>query len=315
MQTEIHPEFERAVQRLPRLRMSRGTIRFVRPLFGLSRWLVRQPPLPAGIEISDVVVEAAGRKIDVRLYRPAGVSTALPALVWIHGGGLIIGDHRDDGWGGYYADRLGLAVVSPRYRLAPEHPFPAALDDLAAVAGWVLDGGDGRFDPDRVVIGGESAGGGLTAALVHRLHDEGAVVAGQLLVYPMLDDRTAVRSDFSAHQHAVWDKALNHLGWACYLDREPGSADPPAYSVPARRTDLTGLPPTWIGVGSIDLFHDESQDYAERLQAAGVSCRYELIDGAPHGFASIAPTASVTLAFKDSSSRFLQEVLTPLPDR
>jgi acetyl esterase/lipase len=295
--------------------MSRRTIRFVRPLLGLARSLVRQPPIPDGIETSDLAIDDAGREIDIRLYRPAGTSTALPVLLWIHGGGLIIGDHRDDAWGGYYADRLGIAVVSPRYRLAPEHPFPAALDDLLLAARWVLSGGDGRFDPDRVAIGGESAGGGLTAAVVHRLHDEGVSVASQLLVYPMLDDRTAVRSDFAAHEHAVWDKALNHLGWACYLDRDPGSADPPSYSVPARRADLTGLPPAWIGVGSIDLFHDECREYADRLRAAGVPCRFELIDAAPHGFASIAPTARIAMAFKDSSSRFLQEVLTPVSNQ
>lgn len=309
---EIHPEFRTAVARLPRLRLSRRTIRLVRPLLGLDRLLVRQPPLPDGIVITDLSVDHQERAITFRLYRPAESTAALPVLVWIHGGGLILGHHRDDAWGAYYANRLGIAVVSPRYRLAPEHPFPAALDDLAAVARWVMSGGAGRFDPGRVAIGGESAGGGLSAALVHRLHDEGVSVVGQLLVYPMLDDRTAVRSDLAAHEHAVWDKALNHLGWACYLDRDPGSADPPSYSVPARRADLTGLPPAWIGVGSIDLFRDESKDYAERLRAAGVPCLFELIDAAPHGFASIAPTAPITIAFKDSSSRFLQEVLTPV---
>jgi acetyl esterase/lipase len=172
-----------------------------------------------------------------------------------------------------------------------------------------MSGGDGEFDSTRVAIGGESAGGGLAAALVQRLHDKGVEMAGQLLVYPMLDDRTAVRSDIGEHEHAVWDKALNHLGWSCYLDRAPGSPDPPAYSVPARRDDLTGLPPTWIGVGSIDLFHDESSNSARRLHEAGVDCRLEVIDAAPHGFASIAPTAAVTLAFKESSSRFLERVL------
>jgi len=311
VQQEIHPEFRTAVRRLPRLRLSRRTVRIVRPLLGLARLLVRNPPLPDGIAITDLTVQDEGREIDVRLYRPAGATTALPVLVWIHGGGLILGDHRDDVWGAYYADRLGIAVVSPKYRLAPEHPFPAPLEDLAAVTRWVMSGGEGRFDPTRVAIGGESAGGGLSAALVQRLHDQGVSVAGQLLVYPMLDDRTAVRSDIGEHQHAIWDKALNHLGWSCYLDRPPGSAEHPAYSVPARRLDLTGLPPTWIGVGAIDLFHDESRDYDERLRIAGTDSRLEVIDGAPHGFASIAPTASITLAFKESSSLFLQEVLAP----
>lgn len=311
MQQDIHPELRTAVRRLPRLRLSPRSIRFVRPLLGVARLLVRQPPLPDGVDITDLSIDDAGRRIDVRLYRPAGGTTALPVLIWIHGGGLILGDHRDDQWGAYYADQLGIAVVSPRYRLAPEHPFPAALDDLAATTRWVLSGGGGGFDPARVAIGGESAGGGLSASLVQRLHDEGVPVAGQLLVYPMLDDRTAVRSDIGEHEHAVWDKALNHVGWACYLDRAPGSADPPAYSVPARRDNLNGLPPAWIGVGSIDIFHDESQAYAIRLGEAGVPCQFELIDAAPHGFASIAPAASVTTAFKESSSRFLREVLGP----
>lgn len=309
MQQEIHPEFRAAVKRLPRLRLSRRTIPIMRPLLGLARLLVRNPPLPDGIAITDLSVGNGGREIAVRLYRPAGSTVALPVLVWIHGGGLILGDHRDDVWGAYYADRLGIAVVSPSYRLAPEHPFPAPLEDLVAVTGWVMSGGDGMFDPTRVAIGGESAGGGLGAALVQRLHDQGVSVAGQLLVYPMLDDRTAVRPDIDEHQHAVWDKALNHLGWSCYLDRDPGGVEHPAYSVAARRPDLTGLPPAWIGVGSIDLFHDESRDYAERLRIAGTDSRLEVFEGAPHGFASIAPATSITLAFKESSSRFLEEVL------
>ncbi len=277
---------------------------------GAARFLMRPPPLPDGIEITDLAIDGSdGRSIAVRCYTPTRVDGPLPVLLWIHGGGMILGDHRDDQWGAFYADALGIAVASTAYRLAPEHPFPAALDDVTAAARWALAGGEGRFVPSRCVIGGESAGGGLAAAVVQRLTDQGIGVSAQLLVYPMLDDRTAVRSDIEAKEHAVWNKAANHLGWSSYLDGEPGSPTVPLYAVPGRRDDLAGLPPTWIGVGTVDLFHDECIDYSERLRTAGVDCELDVVEGAPHGFASIAPKASITRSFRASSGAFVRRML------
>ncbi len=234
----------------------------------------------------------------VRVYLPA-TRRSTAALFWIHGGGLIIGRAvQDDRLCAQTARALGIVVVSTEYRKAPEHPFPAALDDCTAAWKW-MQGAAGRLgiDPARVVVGGESAGGGLAASLDQRLHDMGdethAPIA-QWLFCPMLDDRTAAWRDLDAVNNFVWNNRVNRFGWRSYLGVEPGAEDVPAYAVAARREDLSGLPPTWIGVGDIDLFADEDRTYAERLRAAGVEVTVEIVPGAPHGFEAWAPNASIT---------------------
>ena len=178
------------------------------------------------------------------------------------------------------ADALGAVVASVYYRLAPEHPYPAALDDCYAALEWLV--AQPEIDSGRVVVSGVSAGGGLAAALALKCVDTGLVdLAGQVLQYPMLDDRTALRSSTSA---LGWTPEDNRFGWRSYLATDPGADEVDAYAAPARRTDLAGLPPTWIGVGTADLFHDEDVDYAARLQAAGVPMQLEVIHGAFHGF-------------------------------
>jgi acetyl esterase/lipase len=271
--------------------------------------VLRPPVDTSGVDVIDTRTPSSlGEPVDVRVYVPAGAGGPLPVLVWIHGGGLVVGDHRD-GWGYRFARELGIAVASSSYRLAPEHPFPAALDDVTTTTRWALSGGYGRFDPEWVAIGGESAGGGLAAALAQRLTDEGVDVVAQLLVYPMLDDRTAVRSDLGQNDHPVWTKGSNHTGWSSYLGTEPGAETMPEYAVPGRRADLSGLPPAWIGVGTPDLFFDEDVDYAERLRAAGVECDLEVVEGAPHGFPTLAPDAEPSRAFVGSAMAFLADRL------
>ena len=146
----------------------------------------------------------------------------------------------------------GVRRVPPR---PPEHPYPAALDAHAAWT-WLR----GHAAAERIVVGGQSAGGGLAAALVQRLYDEGERPRAQWLFCPMLDDRTAARRGLDDAGHRVWDNRLNRFGWRAYLGTEPGAPGVPPYAVPARRDDVAGLPDTWIGVGDIDLFHDEARE-------------------------------------------------------
>ncbi|TVR89022.1 MAG: alpha/beta hydrolase [Trueperaceae bacterium] len=249
--------------------------------------------------------------VRVRVYRPhQGGSGA--ALVWLHGGGLIMGAPRmDDARCGAWARDLGLVVVSVAYRLAPEQPFPAALDDAHRAWSW-LQGSAGTLgvDPARVAIGGASAGGGLAACLAQRLLDEGgAEPAAQLLVYPMLDDRTAARRELDEAGHLVWHNRSNRAGWRAYLGHPPGAPDLPAYASAARRADLRGLPPAWIGVGDLDLFRDENRAYAERLERAGVAVTRWEVAGAPHGFDVLAPDVALAAAFAASHHAFLRERL------
>jgi acetyl esterase/lipase len=223
----------------------------------------------------------------VRLYRPKTQFGVTPVLLWLHGGGFIMGrPEQDEALCSQLGRELGIGVVSVDYRCAPEHPFPAALEDGYSALCWIAaqDGVQG-LDASRIAIGGASAGGGLAAALVQYAHDRGQVpVCFQLLVYPMLDDRTVLRGELEDRGKFVWTQASNRYGWESYLKQPCGAADAPAYAVPARRADLTGLPPAWIGVGTLDLFHDEDLAYAQRLKDCGVACDVHIVPGAFHGF-------------------------------
>lgn len=243
--------------------------------------------------------------VGVRLYRPAGSTGAGPALLWMHGGGYVIGHPgQDDALCRRYAQRLGATVASVDYRLAPEHSYPVPLEDCYQALKWLA--ALPSVDPGRVAIGGASAGGGLAAALALLARDRGEVpLAAQLLVYPMLDDRTVGHGPENPGLR-LWNQSLNKFGWSAYL----GDADPEV-AVPARRTDLSGLPPAWVGVGTHDLFHDEDLAYAERLKAAGVPCDVEVVKGAFHGFDGIAPKAHVSQSFFESQCAALQRLLTP----
>jgi acetyl esterase/lipase len=269
----VAPELRGRVRRLPRLPLERAWVRY---LVRAATARMRPAPVPG------VTVELHP---GVRVYRPQLPQSDL-TLLWIHGGGLIIGGAaQDDRFCAETARELGITVVSAEYRLAPEHPYPAALDDGHAAWTWLR----GHAGADRIVVGGQSAGGGLAAALVQRLHDEGEQPRAQWLFCPMLDDRTAARRGLDDAGHRIWDNRLNRYGWRAYLGTEPGAPVVPHYAVPGRRDDVAGLPDTWIGVGDIDLFHDEAAEYARRLRAAGVGTTFHVAPGGPHGFEAWAP--------------------------
>jgi len=245
----------------------------------------------------------------------------MAALFWIHGGGLVIGRAvQDDRLCALTARELGILVVSVEYRKAPEHPFPAALEDCLAGWRWLQCEAERlRVDPTRIALGGQSAGGGLAASLAQRLHDadtradgdaSGMVPIAQWLFCPMLDDRTAARKELDRVDHFVWNNRLNRFGWRSYLGVDPGVASVPAYAVPARREDVNDLPPAWIGVGDIDLFYDEDCNYAERLRAAGVQVTLDIVPGAPHGFGAWASNTSMAQDHIARARAWLQWALT-----
>ena len=224
------------------------------------------------------------RGLKLRVYVPDNPSGA--GLLWIHGGGLVLGAAAmDDVLCGETARQTGVTIVSVDYRLAPRHPYPAAIDDAHAAWLWMQRQRDELgLDADRIAIGGQSAGGGLAASLVQRVHDEGGTIAAQWLFCPMLDDRTAVDRALDGVDHFVWSNRSNLVGWSSYLGSAIGSATLPPYAAAARRDDLTGLPPTWMYTSDIELFHDEDLAYAQRLESAGVDTTLEIVSGAPHGF-------------------------------
>ncbi|MFO8150094.1 MAG: alpha/beta hydrolase [Trueperaceae bacterium] len=297
----LHPDLRRApLAALP------FHWRWALPLWRLAIRAARTSVGP-GVEVR----EHADAGVRVRVYRPLGEASDA-ALLWLHGGGLIVGaPAMDDGRCGAFARELGLTVVSVDYRLAPEHPFPAALDDAHAAWGWLQGAAAGLgVDPARVAVGGASAGGGLAACLAQRLRDEGGPrPAGQLLLYPMLDDRTAARRELDGAGYLVWHNRSNRAGWSAYLGGAPGAPELPAYAVAARCVDMRGLPPAWIGVGDLDLFWDEGRAYAERLEGAGVAVEVLEVEGAPHGFDTMAPDVALAHTFAASQTAFLRRRL------
>jgi acetyl esterase/lipase len=293
----VDPALRPALRRAPVLNLeNRVVLRLLGPLSRLAPGKRTE-----GVE-RRVVRE---RGVNIRVYTPERPGGA--ALLWIHGGGLVIGSARiDDRVCGETAQDLGVTVVSVDYRLAPRHPFPAAIDDSHAAWRWlVAHAGDLRIDLDRVAVGGQSAGGGLAACLVQRLHDEGVRVTAQWLFCPMLDDRTAAERGHDAAGHHVWNNRSNLVGWSSYLGQPPGAASVPPYAVAARREDLSGLPPTWMYTSDIELFHDEDLAYARRLAAAGVEVTLEIVRAAPHGFEAWAPDTPPAQALFAASRAWL----------
>ena len=301
----IDPEVRKAYRKLPRMVIGPVILKLMRRMGSL---LLPKIPME-GLVVEDI--PTPGTTKTMRIYRRSDSTGGVPVVLWIHGGGYVAGNNTtEDRWGALFCRSLDCAVVAAGYRLAPEHPFPAGLDDLRAAVQWILDhGADHGLDPERILIAGESGGGGLAAALTQRLHDEGVPMAGQLLACPMLDDRTAVRTDIGRKEHLGWSNGSNHFGWSCYLGTAPGGDTTPEYAVPARRSDLAGLPPTWIGVGDLDVFWDEDMEYARRLEEAGVSVTLETAEGGPHGYQAIAPEAAISKRFNASAAAFAKETL------
>jgi acetyl esterase/lipase len=290
--TDFHPDLRKAARFAPKALVGPKSLKLIRKI---SPAIQR----PSRRHVEALILRSG---VGVRLFRPAGTTQSGPALLWIHGGGYVIGTAaQDDDLCHRFVRELGITVASVDYRLAPEHPYPAPLDDCYAALTWLA--ALPAVDPARVAIGGASAGGGLAAALALLARDRGEVKPTlQLLAYPMLDDRSGSTPDNPNYR--LWGPKSNRFGWAAYL----GNADPNV-AVPARREDLSGLPPAWIGVGTNDLFHDEDLAYAARLAEAGVPCQIETVPGAFHGFDQVVPKASVSKAFFASQCASLRAAL------
>jgi acetyl esterase/lipase len=293
----FHPELAGMARWLPRAAIGPWTLRPVRLLTGL----VSLAPS------KQVAVETVG-PISVRVHRPAVGAEASPALLWIHGGGFVIGSAaQDDALCRHFADALGIVVASVDYRLAPESRFPIPLDDCHDALAWLA--GRSYVDATRMAVGGASAGGGLAAALAILARDRGVVpLVFQLLTYPMLDDRTACRTDIDERHFRLWNNRSNRFGWQSYTGLAPGSPGITRLAAPARCDDLSGLPAAWVGVGTLDLFHDEDLAYAERLRAAGVTCQVVEVLGAFHGFDLVAK-APVVKGFRADQVAALADAL------
>lgn len=230
-------------------------------------------------------------EVKVRIYRPGGATATLPAILQIHGGGFVVGGLDS---GHRVAARMARAVravvVSVDYRLAPEHPYPAALDDCDAALGWLVDNSvQLDLDPERIAVAGESAGGCLAAALALRARDRsGSPIRFQALDMPVLDDRLDTQSMRIFTDTPIWTRSAAEQTWAMYLG---GGDDGTHYAVPARAADLSGLPPAYISIMEFDPLRDEGIDYALRLLRAGIQVELHTFPGTFHGSSLLPDTA------------------------
>ena len=251
--------------------------------------------------------------VPIRIYRPDSADGPLGCIFHIHGGGYVGGStkeveflHRP------LAAELQCVIVTADYRLAPETSFPGNLEDCHAALAWTFAHAEEiGADPKRVGVIGESAGGGLAAALALLVRDRGEhELAFQHLIYPMIDDRSCVRDLNPMAGEFIWTRHNNRFGWTALLAHEPGLEQVSAYAAPARATQLEGLPPTFISTGALDLFVDEDIDYALRLIRAGVPTELHVWPGAFHGF-DLAPGIAVSDAARRASvealARFLKQ--------
>lgn len=253
---------------------------------------------------------AGAPDVPVLICRPVAATAPTGVLYYIHGGGMVMGDHRGRGTGDAltWAAELGLSLVSVDYRLAPENPFPAPVEDCYAGLLWTVE--HGGFDTGRVVVSGVSAGGGLAAATALLARDRGGpALAGQMLLCPMLDDRNESISARQMVGLGIWDQGSNLVGWTAYLGDARGGPDVSPYAAPARANDLSGLPPAYLDVGSAETFRDEDIEYAARIWHAGGQAELHVWPGGFHGFDGFAPDASLSQAAKAQRVPWLRRLL------
>ncbi|HLI08762.1 MAG TPA: alpha/beta hydrolase [Ktedonobacteraceae bacterium] len=302
----VDPELVAMLDTFPTLTLTTEALPLIRASFAemMTNMSVNLPAFP-DISVSERYVPGAEGAPDVRVlvYLPTNVAKPLPALLWIHGGGYVIGSAEGEDLGVKgIVSAVGCAAVSVDYRLAPETPHPGPVEDCYAALQWLYTHAEELgVDAARIAIGGASAGGGLTAALALLTRDRGEVpLIFQLLIFPMLDDRTVTVTE--PHPYTgefIWTPEANRFGWSALLGQEPGGPDVSPYAAAARAEHLEGLPPTFISVGALDLFLEEDLEYARRLMRAGVPTELHVYPGAFHGFNMVADAKVSQMAVRD----------------
>ena len=264
-----------------------------------TQQLLTSLPAEAEVSIEDQMIPGRGSdpEVRVRLYRPTESQGPLPAVLWIHGGGYLLGTPEQDEVSSItLCKTLRCVVVSVDYRLAPEAPYPAGLHDCYAALAWLNSNATGLdIDPARIAVAGASAGGGLSAALSLLVRDKAEYqLCYQVLIYPMIDDSNIQPADEQQYPDTkIWNRQANIYAWGAYLGGLSKADDVPIYAAPYRAETLEGLPPALVTVGDVDLFLNENLNYAQRLMRAGVQTELHVYPGGYHGFVTGAAQTSV----------------------
>ena len=308
----VNPEFRAGLVRRP------ATVSYDATLLQMARARDKGvPPVPLLPGVTEHSVARAKGAPNVRLFVVGdSPGASKPAILHIHGGGYILGSGSITQAEIELMKTLDCVVVSVDYRLAPETQFPGSLEDNYAALRWMNENANQLgIDPSRIAVKGESAGGGHSAMLALEVRDRKEfTLCQQVLIYPMLDDRTGSTRDVPPYLgHYVWTPQSNRFGWTSLLGMPAGSKTVPPNSVPARVENLAGLPPAFIGVGSIDLFASEDVEYSRRLLEAGVPTELLVVPGGYHGFDIICPDAPLSAQFKNASTDALRRAFTSSP--
>jgi len=307
----VDPELLPLLERVPPVAFSARNLELIRDT---------KLSLPVDAEIDEKVEmirytvpnTPAGPDVSVRYWRPKTKSAPLPCILHIHGGGFVSGSaEASDPKCRELASKLNCIVASVEYRLAPEDRFPSALEDCFSVLSWLhAEARRLQIRPDRIGVMGESAGGGLAAALALFTRDNvGPPLAFQHLIYPMLDDRTCIDKNRPEHvgEH-IWTSHNNAFGWSSLLGHEPGIPETSCYAAPARADSLADLPPAFILTGELDLFAGENIEFARRLSHDGVATELHVYPGCFHAF-DLSPDAEIAARARRCSRDALQRAL------
>lgn len=278
------------------------------------------------VEAVDAALAAAGvtrRDVTVTGYRGAALVASVfaradhtgagPGFYHLHGGGMVIGDRfvATEHFVPWIVDNDAV-VVAIEYRLAPEYPDPYPVEDCYAGLLWTVEhAAELGIDPRRLIVSGASGGGGLAAGTALLARDRGGPdLAGQVLIYPMLDDRDQSISTVQYDGHGLWNRKSNLTGWNALLGDRRGTAEVSIYAAPARATDLSGLPPTFIDCGSAEVFRDEDVAFATGLWRAGVQAELHVWPGGFHGFDILAPHTAIAHAMRAARNAWVTRVLS-----
>tara|TARA_B100001769_G_C22028411_1_gene552602 strand:- start:131 stop:1087 length:957 start_codon:yes stop_codon:yes gene_type:complete len=269
---------------------------------------------PENVLVEDVMIPGLNNDPDVkvRLYKPIDLAKESPCLLWMHPGGMTIGDaNMEDLTSAQRAVDHSCLVASVDYRLAPENPYPSAPDDCYAALLWFANNASELgISSSRIAIGGASAGAGLAASTSLRARDEsGPEIVFQLLTYPMLDHRNTNPSSYGVmDDFRVWNRKANLISWEAYLG---DLTDIPTYASPSLEVNLSNLPPTMISVGALDNFVDECIDFAQRLMQAGVRTDLRVYGGAFHGSVGFVSHSPISIEWAKAENDALHRALYP----